>query len=199
MFSLLMVISAFIQNAEPVKPDLSTPRKAIEAYFTAIEAGDLQTLDEVCITRDIHKEWLRQQSAMVRSLARFGNSAVKHFGESGKSLQMASPLATIRKRLEEVEIHEDGNQAEIQLNPKAKQPLLVKRNLAGDWQVDQAGSMAGLDNVVKNGAIVFRETAASVNRLCDNIEAGKYADVDAVRTALREELQKPKFPLPKVE
>ncbi len=182
--SCIVVLSLLLMTDEGnTVPDQSTPRATLKAYAAALETGDLKSLEVLCLTNDVLRDWVTQQAVMMQALKRMSDALAETFGDEGKALQRPSPAADLRKKADELEFEENGERATVAINPKV--PMQFARGKDGLWRIDYVATLTGKDLEMEFSAKVFRETSKLISTISDELAADKFATLQDFQIALR--------------
>ena len=174
--------------------DTSTPRGAAEAFFKALEGGDVKAARELTVGEEKHYKMLDLLVPMVGGFKKLEASAVKKWGEDGKKLLAndqgggSFDIGGELKNAKE-EIASDGNSATItpeKKEGKPNEPVKLKK-VEGKWKIDLASMPSeGMDD--PNAAKVIGAMGGVAKDLAAEIDADKYKTVEEAKKAFGEKM-----------
>lgn len=196
----LLIACAFIFTARAQeKPDPSTPKGAVLAFFKAMEKGDVAEAKTMATGNQKQLAILDTLVPFMSGFKQLEGAAVKKWGEEGKKILAdgqggGGTAFNIDEELKNAKVEEKGDAATIMpaeqkstgpAKPK-KDPMNLKK-IDGKWKVDLASIPAeGFDDpnttrVLKSMGDIAKSTAAE-------IDTGKYATADDAKKAMSEKM-----------
>jgi hypothetical protein len=167
--------------------DLSTPKAALKAFGEAIKSGNLAAAKAVTISDEKANKILEAFVPTFGAMKRLSDTAVKKYGEAGKSIGNDSKGGfEITDDLDKANIVETGDTATATMkDSKEKEPIKLKK-IDGQWKVDFVSMMGekGKTEDVSKIAPIFAAMTKAANESADEIEAGKYKTADEAKKAV---------------
>lgn len=196
IFATAALCAFFMTPPAPAeeKPDQSTPKSAVAAFFKAMEKGDVEAAKSMAVGTDKQLKVLDIVIPVASGMKALENAAVKKWGEDAKKVLTDGPAGggfDFEKNLADAKVTEDGDKATIVSGKKeddGKQPLILKK-ADGKWKVDLGFvpvdqlSDPMLANIFKGLADAAKETAGE-------IDAGKYKNAHEARAAMMAKVAK---------
>jgi hypothetical protein len=193
LLAACLVLSACWRTAG-TKDGLSTPLAAAKSFFTAMQAGDANAVQSLCLGSSEQKEWTVLAMRMTLAAAKLDDAATAKFGreETVKAFsedirRTGSGITDALAALANCDVKVDGTNAIItakpgQSGPKADllDPALKLQQAAGQWKVlldldvsKQDFNAKGLDAM-----------GSSMDQCAADIRAGKLPTAAAAQRAM---------------
>jgi hypothetical protein len=177
----LMVATAW---AEQEKPDLSTPEKAAQSFFDALEKGDADGAKAATVPEEQQQEAVVALTKFVSGMKKVEKAAIEKFGEEGRQILEPKNGQGFRfkvdRDLEEARVEVDGEIATVH-TPEEEKPIKLRR-IEEQWRVDLAAVENEQD--LRQAVPLFEAIASAAERTAGEINDGAFSSVEEAEQAL---------------
>ena len=176
--------------------DKSDIRESGKAFSQALVKGDPKTARKYAITDERSDQFLDRMAEMTAAREKLTSAAVAKYGEDGKSIggmgaNAAGRGAEINKDFDDAQIDVNGDTATVtsakeQQNARAgNQPVKFKKD-SGKWKIDLT-QLPNMDRIEQSLPMMGKMSQA-MNKTSEEIDQGKYKDVNEAKMGLRQNL-----------
>jgi hypothetical protein len=173
------------------KPDLSTPKGAVAAFFKAMEKGDVPEAKNMATGSQKQLAILETLVPLMSGFKQLEVAATKKWGDEGRKVltdeQGGGASFNMEEKLKNAKVEEKGDVAVITPAPedgkvKDKTPMKLKK-MDGKWKIDLASLPSeGMDD--PNSTRILKAMGEIARTTAGEIDAGKYATAEDAKKAM---------------
>jgi hypothetical protein len=167
-----------------VAADLSGPKSAAVAFYTAVLAGDISTARNASIGSNTEKQWIDAMCGLLTGLRLYDEAIVKHFGNEAVQTDTQLKQAMLQlgqdqiDRLQDGVVHQGPEMAQVHPGWHGEllsaRPPVILRKEKDVWKVDLAAT-AKIDPKFGPEAVDrYRVYGQALHDAAWRINAGRY-------------------------
>ncbi len=181
--------------ADEAPADPAGPRGTVAAFFKAIEGGDGAAARAMVMGSEKQMAVLDAMVPVMSGFKALETAAVKKWGDDGKKIAQGEgggpgPNLDIAKKLDgaKEQIADDVATVTPVADSAGKEESPIKlKKVDGKWKIDLSGLPT--DGMESPAALnMLKAMGDAAKKTAGEIEAGKYATVDAAKDALRQQI-----------
>jgi len=165
-FAVTIICAGIVYDQEPAAPDLSTPRKAAQAFSDALRRNDMVLAKSLALGNEEQLSVAKMRHDCLRALDRMQSARLRKFAKQQKDQIPDDYDSHLAKEDERIE----GDKATIGGGFEWFMPTFKLERVGQTWKVDLRAEIVPSTSAATEGQRLLTE----VNKITDNIEKGHY-------------------------
>ena len=185
---IFVCASLLAEHARAAKGvDLSSPRAAAKSLWSAVTAGDAQSVAQTLhAENDAQREFVRAAAELLVAGERLKRAAREQFGAAGEWLGRRMIDVEDAAALDAAKVDENGDVATVTIDG-APRPLTFRKSKDG-WRLVVTGPEGGRPVATPSQIALVRASARAIDEAAEEIRKGQHATAEAASAAVEQKL-----------